>query len=808
MDKNYNNYNEFLEKKRMIVEPSGFEVNESLINPMLYDYQKDITRFALRAGKFLLLMDCGLGKTPIQLEWAHHVSEYTNKPVLFLAPLGVTRQTVRESHKFNRQIKYIRLVAEIDDQSAITNYEMLKSFINTASWYGGVVFDESSILKGLGNRTLKLAKELVQSIPYRLCCSATPSPNDYDELLRQAEILGVMPEKEAKAIFFVQDGSSNSWRLSKWADRGPFWDWCSGWMIAMRKPSDLGYSNNTFIRADNHLHELVVAGKEYKQVNQMSLFPMQAKGMTERRRARKVSVNDRVNAIAELINNPDKMRQYVPDYIDGEPIVIWRKFLAEADEVTKQMPSFIDIRGNLKRNDKEKYIMQFSDGEINHIVTDPAMFGHGMNWQHARIQFFLGMSDSYEQYYQSMRRLWRNGQTRDVHTFWVYADTEGNVIKNINRKQRQHEKLYERIVNRMARHYDKSVLDHKVIKDEMEYTVDSFSGEGYKVYLGDSSEMLANVPDDSVHLTVTSTPFAGLAFAYSNSVRDIGNCRNGQELTGHLEFVMRQVYRATMPGRLCCIELMAEPLFKWKDGHTGRIDFRGDVIRMMQGLGWIWHSEVVVAKDPQLKAGRTHDSGLTQASVHKDMCRAAPVIDTYVVIFRKPGENPEPVLALDSSMYGQKGWVPMYPEDGAASWVELAHGYWKYDDPEMYLPLPNDVWTDIKESGVLKWDENNSGKGKKQVHTLGRDADDERHLAPMQLESVRRLIRMYSNPGDTILDPFSGQGTTGYVALEQGREYVGCELKPSYWELSKRVMKYAVNKANQVNLFDFAGVEV
>jgi DNA modification methylase len=801
------NYKEFLEDKKITVKPSGFEVDESKLNPMLYDYQKDIVRFALRAGKFLLLQDCGLGKTPEQLEWAHHVNEYTDKPVLIIAPLGVTMQTVRESEKFNRQVKYIRLDSEIDDQSSITNYEMLKSFLNTSDWYGGIIFDESSIFKGLGNRTLKLAKQLVDNFDFRLCCSATPSPNDYDELLRQAEILGIMPEKEAKAMFFTQDGASNKWKLSKWADKGPFWDWCSGWMIAMRKPSDLGYSDDTFVRAGNNLVELVVKGKEYKTSNQMSLFPVQAKGMTERRRARKVSVIDRVSAIAELVNNPDKMREIVPDYVDGEPIVIWRKFLAEADEVCKQMPLFVDIRGSLKRNEKEKYIIQFSDGEINHIVTDPSMFGHGMNWQHARIQFFLGLSDSYEEYYQAMRRLWRNGQTRDVYTFWVYADTEGNVIKNINRKQQQHDQLYDRIVKRMARHYDASILDHQIEKDEMEYKVDYFESDDYKVFLGDSAEMLEQVENDSIHLTVTSTPFAGLNFAYSNSMRDVGNSKDGKELTNHLSFIMRQVYRVTMPGRLACVELMAEPLFKWRNGHTGRIDFRGDVIRMMQDLGWIWHSEVVVTKDPQLKAGRTHDSGLTQASVHKDMCRAAPVIDAYVLIFRKPGENLIPVKALDSAMYQQEGWIPMYPEDGPASWVELAHGYWMYDDPDMYLPLPNEVWTDIKESGVLKWDENGSGKGKKQVHTLGRDDDDDRHLAPMQLETVRRLIRMYSNPEETVLDPFSGQGTTGFCAIEQGRKYTGCELKPSYWELSERVLKYATKQANQRDLFTMGMTE-
>ena len=403
-------YQDFLEKKKITVTPCGFDVDESLLNPMLYDYQKDITKFALRAGKFLILLDTGLGKTPILLEWSHHVTQYTGKPVLHFAPLGVTTQTVRESHKFNRPIKYIRLLDEVDDKSVITNYEMLKHFVNTASWYGGVVFDESSIFKGLGNKTLKLAKELVQTISFRLCCSATPSPNDYDELLRQAEILGVMTEKEAKSLFFVHDeGQSNKWRLAKWADKGAFWDWCSGWMIAMRMPSDLGYSDENFIRGNHFMHEIVVAGKEFKRTKQMSLPGMlpPAKGMNEQRRARKVTVKERVNAIANLINNPDKLREYVPDYdpnsLDGESIVIWRKLINEGKEICMQMQSFIHIQGSLKRNQKEDLIIKFSDREIDHIVTDPKMFGLGINWQHARIQLFVGMSNSYEEFYQAMR---------------------------------------------------------------------------------------------------------------------------------------------------------------------------------------------------------------------------------------------------------------------------------------------------------------------------------------------------------------------------------------------------------------------
>jgi DNA modification methylase len=780
-------YNEFLESKKVIVNPVGFKIDDDSINSMLYDYQRDIVKIALWKGRFLLLQDCGLGKAPESLEWAHHVQQQTGKPVLIVAPLGVTYQLEQESKKFNRPITRIRHPDQLNGNNVVTNYEMLHQFEEYTDSFGGIVFDESSIFKSLGGKTRLMALKMVQDISYRLCASATPSPNDYDELLRQAEILGIMKEKEAKALFFIQDGNqANKWRLKGHAV-DDFWEWVSEWAVAMRRPSDLGYSDDSFSRADLHIHEIVVPGKAFKnQVGQASLFPMEAKTMADRREARKSTIVERVSAMRTLLNGSGGILDYVSDYVDDEPMIVWRQFLAEADEVTKQLPDVIDIRGSMTQEEKEDRIFDFSNGNSTRIVTDPRMFGHGMNWQHSRLQFFIGLSDSYESVYQAIRRQWRNFQERDVHVFFITASTEGAVVANIKRKEAQHNEMYDQIVSRMAKHYSHNVS--QIGRQEMEYKVDNFTTDNSIVYLGDSTEMLKKEPDDSVALTITSVPFPGM-YTYTNSARDAGNCKNGEETTEHIKYIMEQVYRVTMPGRLCCIHLTQEPLFKWKDGHVGRLDFRGDIIRMMQEMGWVYWSEISIVKNPQMKAMRTNDSGLTQASVHKDMTRAAPAMNDYVVIFKKLGEG-EPVSALISPKYDKwDGWMNM------DDWVTFAHGVWQFDDETDLLPLPEEIWLDIQESDILRL----NGK---QAHVQGRDNEDEKHLCPLQNGVIERLLMMYSNPKDIVLDPFSGQGTTGYWSIKYGRKYRGCELKESYWNLSKRVIDAAEIQAQSFDLFE------
>lgn len=317
--------------------------------------------------------------------------------------------------------------------------------------------------------------------------------------------------------------------------------------------------------------------------------------------------------------------------------------------------------------------------------------------------------------------------------------------------------------------------------------LDQHQGDKYILYNGDSTEVLKGMPDSSIHLSVTSIPFAGM-YVYNKSSRDVGNNRDSAELNEHLKYIMEQVHRVTMDGRLCCIHLAQEPIFKWQAGYIARVDFRGDVIRMMQELGWIYWSEVSIWKCPQLKAVRTKTSTLSQAGTHKDMTKAAPCMLDYVVIFKKLGENPIPVPALISPKYDKHdGWLTM------DNWIEYASGLWSFENEDDLKPIPDEAWLDISESDVLRL-------GGKQAHIQGKGEKDVKHLCPLQNGVVRRLIDLYSNPNEKVLDMFSGQGTVPYWAVVKGRYGVGIELKDSYFKLSKRVMEMAKTKSMT---FDF-----
>ena len=312
-------------------------------------------------------------------------------------------------------------------------------------------------------------------------------------------------------------------------------------------------------------------------------------------------------------------------------------------------------------------------------------------------------------------------------------------------------------------------------------------GDNYSLYHGDSVELLKGLPSNSVGLTVTSVPFAGM-YTYTASARDVGNNKGTGNLVEHLKYIMEGVHDVTMDGRLCCIHLVQEPIFKWEAGYIGRVDFRGEIIRMMQKIGWIYWSEISIFKNPSLKAVRTKASTLSQAGTHKDMTNAAPCMLDYVVVFKKMGENKEPVPALVSPKYDKHdGWITM------DEWIEYASGVWTFNKESDLLPYPDTAWLDIKESDVLRL-------GNTQAHIQGKAEKDEKHLCPLQNGVVTRLLDLYSNEGDVVLDPFGGQGTTAYWSVAKGRKAIYCELKESYFNLAKRVVASA--QFQRKTLFD------
>lgn len=416
-----NNYEQFLKQKEFIAVDAGFDGSGMWLPEKIKPFQGDCVEFACRRGRSALFADTGLGKTLMQLSWANRVAEFTGGRVLVLAPLCVAQQTVREGKKFDIDAVYIRAPAETDQMIHVANYEMLKNFDPAA--YSGIVLDESSILKGMNGSYRKMITEFAATIPYRLSCTATPSPNDFMELGTQSEFLGIMSQTEMLATFFIHDGSDTSkWRLKGHA-RKRFWEWLATWAIVIRSPSDLGYDDPGYDLPKLHIIEHVI---ETEATN--GLFIDVAQGLQDRNKARRDSVQLRSEKAAEIMR-------------DWDCGISWCNLNDESQLITSLVDGCVEITGAMEPEKKEKALMGFSDGEISKISTKPKIAGFGLNWQHCNKILFLGLSDSWEAFYQAVRRCYRFGQDREVFVHVIISDREGAVLSNIKRKREQDEQM-------------------------------------------------------------------------------------------------------------------------------------------------------------------------------------------------------------------------------------------------------------------------------------------------------------------------------------------------------------------------------
>lgn len=406
------NYEEFLIKKTLTVQNSGFNVDRNDLNKKLFEYQKDIVIWALQKGKAAIFADCGLGKSLMQLEWAFKVHKETNEPILILAPLAVTEQTYREGIKFGINSKVVESQEDIINGINITNYEKLDKF--DTSIFKGIVLDESSILKSFTGKVRNQIIDNFKNTPYKLACTATPAPNDYMELGNHSEFLGVMTRSEMLSMYFVHDGGETSkWRL-KGHSEDIFWQWLSSWAVVITNPRDLDYEIAGYDLPKLNVHEIIVDGDK-PIVETLTL--------TQRRQARKDSLEERCKAAADLVNNSD------------ENWLVWCNLNDESKLLHDLINDSVEVKGSDKTKHKTESSMNFANGDIKCLVSKPLIFGMGLNFQSCHNMIFVGLSDSYEQYYQAVRRCWRFGQEYEVNVYIVISAKEGCVKENIERKQ-------------------------------------------------------------------------------------------------------------------------------------------------------------------------------------------------------------------------------------------------------------------------------------------------------------------------------------------------------------------------------------
>jgi len=718
-------YKQFLEQKQKKHIESGFNVQESELNKNMFDFQKFIVKRALKAGKYAIFADCGLGKTLMQLEWAFQVTKATNKRVLILAPLVVVEQTKREAKKFKINIDYV----DAD------NYEQLEN-IDSYS-YGGVVLDESSILKNFEGATKNLILEKFKYTPYKLACTATPSPNDPMELGNHSEFLDVMSRNEMLAMYFVHDGGETAkWRLKGHAVK-LFYQFIGTWAIMLNKPQDIGFDMIGYDLPTLNLIEkqIITPNRDNGQ-----LFNDAIISATNFNQELRLTKTERLNEVVNIVNSR-------PD----ENFIIWVKQNEEGEMLRKLLPDAIEVKGSDTNEWKKEKLLGFANNEFRILITKTKIASFGMNFQNCRNQIFASLDFSFEGLYQAIRRSYRFGQKNEVNIFLITTDTMANVRQAIDTKQKQ----FEIMQDEMAKAINANLNGH--LMSASDFNIEAEENEWYKIKRGDCVQLIQELPNESIGLSVFSPPFAEL-YTYSSHLEDMGNSKDYNEFLTQFGFLIKELYRVLISGRNVAVHCMDLPIQKGKEGFIGLRDFSGMILRAFEDAGFIYASRVTIWKDPVVEMQRTKALGLLHKQIKKDSTMSRVGIPDYVMIFRKDGERNNPVTNID---------LP----------VDL---WQKYASP---------VWMDIDYGNTL------------QGYRDGRDGNDEKHICPLQLDTIERLIHLYSNKGDTVFTPFMGIGSEVFQAVKMNRKAIGFELKESYYDLAKKNLLHAVEEKRQVSLF-------
>jgi DNA modification methylase len=717
------NYQEFLQSKQRQVMHSGFVCEK--LNDKLFPFQKFIVKRALKAGKYAIFADCGLGKTFMQLEWAYRVTLETKGKVLILAPLAVKAQTIEQAKQFNIPL----------DNIQVENYEQLDNI--DCSIFSGVVLDESSILKNFEGATKNLIIDKFKTTPYKLACTATPSPNDPMELGNHSEFLDIMSRNQMLAMYFVHDGGETAkWRLKGHSVK-LFYQFIGTWAIMLNKPQDIGFEMQGYA-----LPSLNIIDHQIKTPNRNNgqLFNDAIISATNFNQELRLTKKERLERVVEIVNER-------PD----ENFIIWVKQNEEGEELRRLLPEAIEVKGSDSNEWKESKLLGFANNEFRILITKTKIASFGMNYQNCRNQIFASLDFSFEGLYQAIRRSYRFGQKNEVNIHLITTDTMANVNESIKQKQKQ----FEIMQDEMAKAINDN-LNGNIITTE-NYDTETESNDQYLIKRGDCVQLIKDLPNESIGLSVFSPPFAEL-YTYSSHVEDMGNSKDYNEFLIQFGFLIRELYRVMMQGRNVAVHCMDLPIQKGKEGFIGLRDFSGMILKAFEDAGFVYASRVTIWKDPVVEMQRTKALGLLHKQVKKDSTMSRVGIPDYVIIFRKDGERNNPVTNTD---------IP----------VDL---WQKYASP---------VWMDIDYGNTL------------QGYRNARDEKDEKHICPLQLDTIERLIHLYSNKGDTVFTPFMGIGSEVYQAVKMGRKGIGFELKESYFDLAKKNLSSCVESKKQTALF-------
>ena len=827
-------YQEFLQSKIDIAEETGFEVEPEAVNPALKPHQRDAVLWALRGGRRALFEAFGLGKTIQQLEWARLVCEHTGGRVLIVLPLGVKQEFQLDAVRllgWESAPPYVRTDAEAltsDARILLTNYERVRDGDINPRRFAGVSLDEASCLRSYGSKTYQQFIQLMKGVPYKLVCTATPSPNRYKELIHYAGYLEIMDTGQALTRFFQRDSTkANNLTLYPHREKD-FWLWMSSWALFVQKPSDLGYDDAGYdlppLEVRWHCLPVDNATAGTDKHGQVKMIRDAAFSLQDAAKEKRDSIDDRVAKMLEIIgSDPDAH------------FILWHDLEAERHAIKKAVPEAVEVYGTMDYDERERRVIGFADGEYRLLATKKEISGQGCNFQrHCHRAVFLGIDYEFNDFIQAIHRIYRFLQTETVIIDIIYTESEAEIKKALLHKWRQYDEMTETMAG-IVRDYG---LNNKKRFDDMRRTIGvervEISGKHYRAINNDCVAELRDMPDNSVDEIITSIPF-GNHYEYTPSYNDFGHNPDTEKFFEQMDYLTPNLLRVLKPGRVYCCHVKDRVLFGNATG-TGMPTmepFHALTIQHCMKHGFQYFGMITVVTDVVRENNQTYRLGWTECC--KDGSKMGVGCPEYILLFRK--------LPTDTSKaYADVPVKKSKEEYTRAQWQIDAHGFWrssgdrlvtkeelesvptaqmekvyrKYSRESVYsyaehvaLAKKMDAEGRLPATFMVVapgswnesvWDDINRMRT---YNTTQSQRRKQLHVCPLQIDIVDRLIDRYSNEGETILDPFGGIMTVPTEAVKRGRRGIGIELNADYFRDGVGYLESADNQVGAPTLFDF-----
>lgn len=822
------NYQEFLKTKVVVAPTTGFDPAPA--HPVLFPHQQDITQWACKGGRRAIFASFGLGKSVMQLEIGRQCITQTGKPFLITCPLGVRGEFRRDAGLLNLTTKYITSTDQVDGSVDIylTNYERIRNGSINPESFGGVSFDEASIIRNLKTQTTQAVLEVFRKIEYRFVATATPTPNNYIEILNYADYLGVIDRGHALTRFFKRDSTKAGNLTLLDTQKEDFWRWVSTWAVFVNTPADLGHDDTGYVLPDLKLVPHMVSYEATEPVTDrdgnVKLFRDTTKSLVDVSREKRDSMQVRMSKVADIIGESE------------DRWIVWHHREKERDLLEKLFKgqSVASVYGSLDNDTKEDRLIGFSEGQFDLLLSKPKIAGSGCNFQHAcHRMIFAGIDYKFNDFIQAIHRCYRFGQTKQVEVHVIMTDAEQPIWEALQRKWSQHRELQKEMTD-LVREYGlnndalRAQMERKMFADDKTIQIGPAT-----LHNGDTVPFTASLDADSVDMVLTSIPF-GDHYEYSDNYNDFGHNHGNEGFFSQMDFLTGELLRVTRPGRIAAIHVKDRIRYSHQNGtcFTTIDDFSGDTVRCFKKAGWFLIGKITITTDVVSENNQTYR--LTMGEKLKDGTKMGVGLPEYVLLFRKAPTDPK-------NAYADVPVTHTIDDYRLGRWQLDAHAYWR-SSGNRHLPIselrelspkrvyrawrdelrngPYDfkrhcdlsdameadgklskkfmslephsnheqVWTDIRRTNTLNAKQVNRKK--------------EKHICPLQLDIIERLIERYTNKRETVFDPFGGLFSTAVKAMQMNRRAVSAELNSEYFSDGVQYVQATNYEMSVPTLFD------